>query len=198
MKDNLLFDKYLRNIDYTFHWSGLYLRNRENYNLNKARLMYCFNFILLNLDVAGGFCWILKGVGRGEALVALTYTAPSITLALLCNLKSLSIMWYHDHIDTLVFKLRELEIKADFKNITNKTFVLEPIKFLHFVLKVSTLSNWLLIFAFPLMPLSISLYNYFVLNKVELVLPFLIEYPFDAYDIKVYPFVLLNNFYGGK
>ncbi|XP_026331043.1 odorant receptor 13a-like, partial [Hyposmocoma kahamanoa] len=195
MDKNLLFDKYLRKIDYTFRRSGLYLRNRENYNVTKARLLYCFNFILVNLDVAGSMVWIAKGEAFEDGLVSVTHTAPSAILALLCDFKSLSFMWYHDYVDKLVFKLRELETKMTLNSIAYETCVEEPIKFLEFALKVSGLSNWLLILAYPLMPLSISIYNYLVLKKVELVLPFLISYPFDAYDIKIYPFVLLNNFY---
>lgn len=198
MEEKLLFDKYLRKIDYTFRRSGLYLRNRKNYNVTKARLLYCFNFILVNLDVGGSLVYIAKGEGQEDGLVAITHSLPSAILALLCDFKSLSFMWYHTYVDKLVFILRELETKVDLNTVANKTCIEEPIKFLQFALRVSSFSNWLLILAYPLMPLSISIYNYFALNKVDLVLPFLIEYPFDAYDIRIYPFVLLNNFYAGK
>ncbi|XP_026328725.1 odorant receptor 4-like [Hyposmocoma kahamanoa] len=191
---NLLFDKYLRKIDYAFRWSGLHLRNRDDYNMKKARFLYWFNSFWLNKEIVGGICFIAKGAANG-GLVSMTHTAPSITLALLSNIRSLSIMWHHGYVDKLVFKLRELETKTDLNNNDNKTYVERPIEFLHFVLKLSGFFNWLLILAFPLMPLSISVYNYLVLKKVELVLPFLISYPFDAYDIKIYPFVLLHNIY---
>lgn len=198
MGENLLFDKYLRVIDYTFRWSGLHLRNRENYNLAKARIVYCINFIGLNLNVAGSFWWFAKRASQGESLLSLTYAAPSLALAFLCNFKSMSIMVNHDTVDKLVLKLRELETKVDFNSSDNKKVIDEPINFLHFVLKVSNFFNWLLIVVFPLMPLARTAYNFFALNKVELEFPFLTEYPFDAYDIKIYPFVLLSHIWGGK
>lgn len=199
MAENLLlFDKSLLKIEYLFRWSGVHLRNREDYNVIKSRLFYCFNFILLNINVVGAFSWFLKEAAKGESLISLTYTSPSITLAILSIFKSMSFMWYYDYVDKLVYKLRELETKADLNSVTNKALVEKPIEFLYFVIKVSNLFNWLLLVAFPSMPLATTAYNYFVLNKVELILPFLVEYPFDAYNIKIYPFVVMNHIWGGK
>ncbi|XP_026328726.1 odorant receptor 67c-like [Hyposmocoma kahamanoa] len=196
MDENSLFDKYLRIIDYTFRWSGLHLRNRKDYNVRKARILYCIHFIGLNLNVLGGFWWFVKQASKGESLVSLTYAAPSIALACLCNFKSLSIMLNASYVDKLVYKLRELESKVDLNSIESKILVEEPIKFLHFVLKVSNLFNWLLIVAFPSMPLARTAYNFLAFNKVELEFPFLTEYPFNPYDIKIYPFVLLSHIWG--
>lgn len=198
MDENSLFDRYLRMIDYTFRWSGLHLNNRKNYNVNKARILYCIHFIALNLNVAGGFWWFAKQAAKGDSLISLTYAAPSIALACLCNCKSISIMLNHDYVDKLVFKLRELESKVDLNSIDNKSLIEEPIKFLHFVLKVSNLFNWILIVSFPSMPLARTAYNFLAFNKVELEFPFLTEYPFNPYDIKIYPFVLLSHIWGGK
>lgn len=194
----LLFDLYLGKIEYFFRWSGMHLKRRENYNIRLARFLYCVNFLWLNSDVTAAFWFLIKGVERGESLVSLTYTAPSITLAFLCDFKSLSFMWHHELVDKLVYKLREMEKKVDLNRDDYKTLIERPISFLHFVLKVSNFFNWLLIIAFPLMPLSVSAYNYFVLNKIELILPFLVEYPFDPYDIRIYPFVVLRHIWGGK
>lgn len=198
MDKNLQFDKYLLMVEYTFRWSGLPLRNRNNINVKKQRFLYCINSLLLNTCVVGAICWIIKGAARGEGLVSLTNTAPSILLALISDVKSLSLLWYQDQADKLIFKLRELETKADLESNDHKTLIKAPIKFLHYVLKISSFCNWLFIISFPLMPLSTSIYNYFVLNTMELVLPFYVEYPFDAYDIKIYPFILFYNLYTGK
>ncbi|XP_026328728.1 odorant receptor 4-like [Hyposmocoma kahamanoa] len=164
----LLFDKSLRKIEYLFRWSGMHLRNREEYN---------------------------EAV-KGESLISLTYSAPTLTLGILSVLKSASFMWYYDCVDKLVYKLRQLETKADFNSTTNKALVEEPVNFLNFVIKVSNLFNWLLLVAFPLMPLATTAYNYFILNKTELMLPFLVEYPFDPFNIKVYPFVVIDHIWG--
>lgn len=194
----LLFDISLRKIEYLFRWSGMHLRNRENYNVIKSRVLYAFNFTLLIINCFGAFFWFMKQAAKGESLISLTYAAPTVTLGFLSVLKSLSFMWYHDCVDKLVYKLRKLETKAESNIVANKALVEEPINFLHFVIKVSNVFNWLLIVAFPLMPLATTAYNFFVLNKVELLLPFLVEYPFDPYDIRVYPFVVLDHIWGGK
>lgn len=198
MNENLLFDKYLLMIEYTFRWSGLHLRNHKNYNINRVRVLYCISFVGLNLNVASCVWWFIKQIGKGDSLVSLTYAAPSFTLAFLCDCKSLSLMVYHSYVDKLVVKMRELETKTDLNDIRNKTLTEEPIQFLHSVLKISHFMNWLLIIAFPLMPLAKMAYIYFVFNKVQLEFPFPTEYPFDAYDFKIYPFVMLSHVWGGK
>lgn len=194
----LLFDKSLCKIEYLFRWSGMHLRNREDYNVNKSRLFYCLNFTLLNINVVGAFSWFCKEAVKGESLISLTYSAPTLTLGILSVLKSASFMWYYDYVDKLVYKLRQLETNANFNSITNKPLVEEPVNFLNFVIKVSNFFNWLLLVAFPLIPLATTAYNYFVLNKIELMLPFLVEYPFDPFNIKIYPFVVLDHIWGCK
>lgn len=197
MDGNLLFDKYLHMIEYTFRLCGLHLRHR-NFNMTRTRLLYCFALFCLMLGVGGSIFFIIKATTRGEGLVSAIHVAPDITMVLLYSVKSFSITWYHEQVDKLVFVMRELETKVDLNSNDNKTLIEGPINFLQNVLRVLYYFKWLFMIMVLFMQIFTSVYTYFVLNEVEIMLPFFIEYSFSANDFKIYPFALLHGYYCRK
>lgn len=193
----LFIDESLLKIQYIFSLTGMHLRMYEDYNMKKARIIFYTNFILNTTDIFSAICFLIQGVRMGRSLTALTYATPCLTLGFLADSKCISSIAYHKHIDEIISILRDLEKKTILKGYDNKT-VKDPIKFLHLILKAQNYGNWMLIISFPLMPLGLTAYKYFVWNEIDLLLPFFAVYPLDAQDIRYWPFIVLKQIWTSK
>lgn len=194
----LLFDESLRKIDYIFRFTGMHLNNRENWSLKKARIIFYIQNFFYTCDLIGAVCFFLNGVYTGKSMLSLTYASPCLTMGLLGYAKSIPSVVYRNYVDEIVFVLRDLETKSlKLKDHDNRN-IKEPIDFLHLVLKVQNYCNWMTIVAFPLMPITLTAYKYFASNEIVLLLPFYAIYPFDAYDIRYWPFVVIKKIWTGK
>ncbi|KAJ2948905.1 hypothetical protein O0L34_g5838 [Tuta absoluta] len=188
-----LLNESLKMIDYSVRWLGITLEKKQGNR--KFYLLFIFNFIWMNTDVAGAICWFLVGAKSGESLLSLTYVAPCITLSILANIKSLCFIVYSDQVDKLISTLKDLEFKETKRPASGekKEIIAKERTFLHFVLKVLNFFNWALIIAFPLMPLTLTVWNYVQTRELSPLLPFLIVYPFNAYDLRAWPFVYIKQ-----
>lgn len=192
-----LFDESLRKIDNLFRITGMHLNNREDINMKKSRIIYYINFIFYTTDMIFVYYFFLNQIYSGKNLTVLIYAFPCLTMGTLGYAKSIPSIINHEHIDQIMFLLRDLETKSNLKNHVDKN-IQQSINFLHLVIKVQNYCNWATIITFPLMPVTLSAYTYFTTNEIVLLLPFYARYPIDAYNIKYWPFVVLKQVWTGK
>lgn len=193
----LLFDESLRKIDYIFRMTGMHLNNRENFNLRASRAVFYFNFFISINDLFGACFFFIRGLYTGESLMLVIYAFSCIIMGMLSYAKCISSVVHYKYIDKIVFILRDLEARSNLKVHADEN-IKESIKFLHLVLKVQNYCNWILIIVFPSMPVSLTVYTYFTSNEIVLLLPFYAVYPFDAYSINYWPFILIKQIWTGK
>ncbi|KAI8423767.1 hypothetical protein MSG28_012790 [Choristoneura fumiferana] len=192
-----LFDDSLRKIQFLFKYSGMHLELKSSKTIAdiiRYRWLYIINFLWLNTDVIGEIFWIIDGAANGKKLSELTYIAPCTTLCMLANLKSIFLILSEDALTQLTKNLREMERSEDgSENMVKDTIIEEQRSFLNVVISALNFWNAMTVIAFSLTPLVLMAVEFRKTNEVELMLPFLIVYPFDSYDIKYWPFVYLHQ-----
>lgn len=195
-------DTILNKIDYIFRMTGTNLESAKKTSLqnNLYKIWYCFNFLCLNSDVAGGVWYIIRGIKSGENLTSLTAIAPCLAISFLGDLKSSLFIIYGHHVNELIAILRELEIKEKMRpNHAEKAEIIKPeTNFLTLVLKLSNIFNWGSVIAFAMIPLILMTKQYLSTKKLEPVLPFFVVYPFNEHDLKYWPFVYIKQFWTGN
>lgn len=194
-------DQSLDKIKLVCHLEGINIKNNKKDNL-KLKLMYLFNFQWLNSDLAGAICAFILGIKDGKNFVEITYIAPCITFSFLANIKSLAVILNGTQLQESISILKKMEIKDKNRNKNIKckvdNIIREHVGFLHSVIKVLNITYVVLVAAFAVNPLMLIAYKYYKTNELELVLPFLIWYPFDAYSIRNWPAVYLHQLWSGK
>ena len=197
----LLIDKTLKKIEFLLQIMGINIKSgpKTRRDTIKNRIIYTINFIWLNTDLAGAVAWFFMGIANSKSFTELTYVAPCITLSFLCNLKSICLILGEEKVDKLIQVLRDLEINE--RKRTKDEEKDEIMKYEHnFVTTVISVLNvffFALITAFALSPVTLVVFKYYTTNELELLLPFLIIYPFDAYDIRYWPWVYLRQIWSG-
>lgn len=193
----LLFDEALRKVEYTFIFTGLPLIRRNDRYMNRAKVINFIHVFSYGIDMVAAYWFFINGVQTGQSFISLTYSSPCLTIGLLCYIKAIAWTFNYNYVEKVMSILRDLEVRSNLKYDQYED-IKESIDFLHLVLKVLNYCNWVFIFAFPLMPVSLTAYKYFALNEVDLLLPFYVLYPIDAYNIKYWPFVVVKQIWSGK
>nr|AIT69876.1 olfactory receptor 11 [Ctenopseustis herana] len=192
-----LFDDSLRKIKFLFKFSGMQLEKKSSatiLHIIRYRWLYIFNFLWLNTDVIGEVFWIIDGAANGKKLNELTYIAPCTTLCMLANLKSIFLLLNEDELTQLIKNLREMaKNEIGNENTEKDKIIKEQRSFLNFVISALNFWNAMTVIAFSLTPLVLMDVEFRKTNEIELMLPFLIVYPIDPYDIKYWPFVYLHQ-----
>ncbi|XP_045455188.1 odorant receptor 67c-like [Melitaea cinxia] len=149
-------------------------------------LFYYFNLVWLYTDVIGEFFWLTDGIKLGKSLDELSMIAPCSTICLLATAKSLPIFFNKDTLETAVANLRNIHLKA-LNNIetTDGSFerktVEDSLKFLNFIVYFLAMLCAVVVVIFSSLPLMLMGYDYYYNGEMDLKLPFLIQYFFDAY-----------------
>lgn len=199
--ETLLFDQTLQKLDLVFRCGGINIKSSEKKSNDyiKSRIVYIINFLWLNTDVAGGLYWLIDGIRTGKDFLEITYNAPCMVFCALANIKGLMLIKNEKAIHKLIEILRNLERKAKRKglSIEEDDLINKEKDFLNNVIKVI---SWLYVIVdtlFALTPIVIILVKYSNTAKLELILPFLVMYPFDPFQWKVLPFVYLHQVWSG-
>lgn len=201
MSDQILLDKALKKVDYSFRWIGINIESSRKTKLQNFRykFVYIFNFIWLNMDFSGAIAWFIVNARKGASFTMLTYVAPCLTMCFLFNTKCIFIYMSDNHINKLLSILRNLEMRHhDASTPQKKEIIKTDSNFLFLVLKTLHFFNWFLLIAFPLMPLILMALDYYNAKEVPLKLPFQVVYPFNAYDIKYWPIAYLRQIWGSE
>lgn len=198
----LLFDQTIKKIELILRFGGFNIKSGEitSSDYIKSRIIYIINFVWLNVDLAGGIYWFIDGVKTGKDFLGLTYIAPCISLSTLANIKGLLLVVNEKHVHKLIENLRNLENKEKERQQSKEKdeIIKKERDFLNIVINVI---NWLYVFViltFALSPIAIIMVKYYNTGELDLILPFLVLYPFDPFKVKVWPFVYLHQLWSGK
>nr|WCC57577.1 odorant receptor 55 [Papilio memnon] len=196
--EKILYQKATNRVNTYLSIIGLHLKNDEP-EQNVKRLVkswfFCLNFLSLVYDVLGEISWMIKGSFSGDlALIDLTLLGPCLTMCFLGCVKS----YYFFKEIPLAYKLiHELNLLcSDGTKLVSveKTKLLQRnMIFLDRALKCLITLDSIGIIAFSIGPLFISISQYYTSGELNLLLPFFILYPFDAFNIYVWPFVYIHQ-----
>ncbi|KAG6443513.1 odorant receptor 67c [Manduca sexta] len=192
-----LFDKSLSKLSMVFRWSGTNIAIGEAAptNTKRNRCIYSFNFILQNTNVLGGIYWFISGLKTGKSYTELTFIAPCIIISILSVMKSMSIIIYEKKVYQLMENLRMMEAhERNRENTAERRKIIEKgVNFLNLVINVLCGLYLIMFVCFAFSPLVLMILKYMKMNEIEFKLPFFIAYPFDPYNIKVWPMVYLRQ-----
>lgn len=194
------FNKSLQRIQFVFTLSGLTFQSKKlsKKEILKTRCMYLIDFLFLNSGLLGAVYWFVDGIRTGKKFEELTFVAPCITFSLLCDLKPAYLIHYEDLACDLVEHLRKLENKSTKWTKEKAEMRKREANFLHRILKSSNVVNTMLLLTFSVSPFISMTISYIQTKEVELILPLLIKYPFDSFDIKFWPLAYVHQFWAGK
>ncbi|XP_060807705.1 putative odorant receptor 92a [Amyelois transitella] len=191
-----LFDGLLKNIEFAFTWTGLSLESRKRSSIDtiRCRFVFIFNFIWLNSDIVGAVSWFIEGIENGKTITELTYLFPCTTLSFLASMKSVYHIKKEDLVNQIVEDMRTLEEKGRDKiNDKIEVIINKEVKFLKFVTTLLNTLNVMMVAVFTSSPLILITIKYVKTGTLELMLPFLDVYPFDPYDMRLYPFLYIKQ-----
>ncbi|KAF9824212.1 hypothetical protein SFRURICE_019892 [Spodoptera frugiperda] len=188
----LEFEGYFKRINKFWKLIGLSIDYDDNNTPMVQRLRkhwMCFiNFLSFNILVMGEVTWVIRGLMYGVTLWEITYIIPCLSLCYLGNFKVYFILRQMHHVSDLVKTLRHLHgsIKESDEEMKD-----EAKKWLLFLITTSNLTLVLFISGaaeFAVSPFVISGSHYYSTGEFKLVLPFIVWYPFDPYDVRIWPF----------
>ncbi|KAJ8708660.1 hypothetical protein PYW08_010042 [Mythimna loreyi] len=196
-EEPLLIDKTIKKIGFLFRLAGINIKAspKTRKDILKNRAMYISNFIWLNIELTGAVAWFFMGIANAKSFTELTYVAPCITLSFVGNLKSLYVIFKEENFDKLIQILRDLEIKerGRIRNEEKNAIIKYEHNFLTRVISILNVFYLVLGIVFTLSPALLMALKYVTTNELELLLPSLVVYPFDPFDMRYFPWVYLRQ-----
>ncbi|CAB3226102.1 unnamed protein product [Arctia plantaginis] len=143
--------------------------------------------------------YVISGIAQKKKLIELSYALPCVTICWLGNTKIVPVIANEKSIDLLINNIRQFETEQKNRPIDLEVdkIIKEEDDYLNKTIRVLYIFYIVLLASFPFIPLVLMLLKYLETNEVELILPFLVVYPFDAFDIKYYPYVYLRQIWSG-
>ncbi|XP_061706723.1 odorant receptor 4-like [Cydia pomonella] len=166
-----------------------------------SRKFYCFFNSMLYCEFLGEIAWMVKSIME-KKFVEATYCAPCAALCLLGSAKTYYRIKYGHHINDLITSLRKLQ-STDFnssiqRSLTASEEMRNMVRKLQLAINIVTIVNVTGLVAFMCGPLTNMAFTYWMSGKVELRLPFLVMYPFNEFDLRIYPFIYIRHVIGGE
>lgn len=166
-----------------------------------SKKFFWFFNIMLYSELLGEMAWFIEKGVMGSTFIEATYTLPCATLCFLGSAKTYYRIKYGHLINDLIRALRKLQSDESESGIYKDPVAYESIrkivKTLGLAIQSLTIFNTCGLTAFLLGPLVIMGYIYYTTGVMKLRFPFLILYPFDAFDLRFYPFVYIHQMIGG-
>ncbi|XP_073967424.1 odorant receptor 4-like [Choristoneura fumiferana] len=200
-----LFEANLEKANKVLKFIGLQTDDEEsNQNFTgrtlSKKFFWFFNIILYS-ELLGELAWFVEKGTVGSTFMEATYTLPCVTLCLLGSAKTYYRIKYGDLINDLIRVLRKLQSTDSESGIYKDPIAYESIckivKKLGLAIKALTIFNTCGLVAFLLGPLAFMGFIYHTTGVMKLRFPFLILYPFNVLDLRVYPFVYVHQIIGG-
>ncbi|KAF9795994.1 hypothetical protein SFRURICE_010091 [Spodoptera frugiperda] len=196
-EEPLLINKTIKKIEVWLRATGTNVKSTPKTRMDtmKSRAIYIINFFWLNVDLGGAVVWFISGIANKKSFTELTYVSPCITLSFLANFKCFFLFLNEDCVDKLLEKLRELEMneRSRPRHEDKNAIMVREHKFLTNLISFLNVFFCGLIVAFALGPVALTIFIYVTTNEIDLQLPFLIIYPFDAFQLKYWPWVYLHQ-----
>ncbi|XP_021191840.3 odorant receptor 4 [Helicoverpa armigera] len=192
----LQFEKCLKRINIFLKLIGLTLDSADSNRtmVQRLRRHWRCSVHMLSLDIAvfGETIWLIIGLVLGASLWEITYLLPCLTLCLLGNFKVYYFIRHLQHVNEAAMILRNLQSNGKHNEEIEREMN-NWLTFLSSVTKLLLTLTTLGVLAFALGPFLITGSYYLSTGEIKLVLPFLIWYPFDEFDIRIWPVVYLHQ-----
>ncbi|CAH1635269.1 unnamed protein product [Spodoptera littoralis] len=165
----------------------------------RSHKYFIAQFILFNSQNVSQISWVCEAVITGKSFLDVTYMIPCLIFCILSIFKGVSILYYakynYEFIVTMKNLLAGLTPSNEEHNIFMKTIIDKHVLMLTIIFKrmVNIVAVCLIMFA--LGPIFIMLSNYYKTKEVKLELPFIGYYPFNEYDLRIYPFMFLHQWW---
>lgn len=186
---------YLKLIGLTIDSDGSKKTMIQRFRKHRMYFIHEFSF---NLSVTGELIWLIQGIVFGYSLWEITYMLPCLMVCLLGNFKIYFFTKHMHHVSELVNVLRNLQSEAveDDEEIVKECK--EWLTFLSSTCKLLLISIYVGVLAFALGPFVITGSYYLSTGEIKLVLPYIVWYPFNAFDIRIWPFIYLHQLWSGE
>nr|WQS23362.1 odorant receptor 8 [Diaphania glauculalis] len=191
-KNDSLLDESLLKLKFAFQLTGLNIENKKR--SPKQNFIYFFNLLWVITDLISSLFWTVDGIRSGKNFTDLTYLAPCIFFTVLSMVKTMYLLSNEPEMYALIENLRKLERRAYTQGNFGQDEITKPdITFLNRVIKVLNVFNCLMIVVFDLSPILIIGVRYYRTGELKLMLPILDIYPFDAFNLKYWPFAYIHQ-----
>lgn len=206
MSTEEIFDKSLKITNYALKLIGVDLTKRKVMSpltFITDNWYYYFNIWWMYSDVAGEIYWFIDAIRSDKTFGEFTFVAPCIVMGFLSHSKINAVYSKKNDMISLLDDLKKLyphreteQIKDDDnekENIINEADTL-----IDRVLKLLIIVNVFLNVTFCALPIFIIFYVFYKTKELKLMTPFIIKYPFDAFDLRIWPFVYLHQCWSCK
>lgn len=183
-------DHSLKKIKFLYQLAGMTLDDRDKSWSELFR--YLFNLSWHLTDIFLAIHWFIEGAYKGLDFTELTHVMPLLWLGLMAILKSVLFIRDEKKVHELINTLRNLE-ETRASNPNGRKVMADETKFLGVVIRVLILMNIILLVNFNLVPLVFIGATFYLTGELKLMLPFLDMYPFDAFDLRYWPFAYVHQ-----
>ncbi|XP_013185522.1 odorant receptor 4-like [Amyelois transitella] len=199
-QESALFEKSLDRVNKVLRILGMSLDEKDldrSYGeILRHRLFFCFNCLWFNNDVILEVAWLIDSLLIGRSVIEITYFLPCLTLCILGDLKTFYFIKHGNEVNDLVKTLRKLQAVSDkvrvFRDEVEEEMIKQMPK-LNFATYSLWCSNAFGLITFAVGPFVLTAMEYQETGVIKLGLPFLVWYPFDPSDIRIWPFTYIHQ-----
>lgn len=155
-------------------------RNRSFWK--RLRLWSVISISLIFLTELCQLTWFLQNASSGTSFVQLTNVATCVIFCLLSNIQSFYFIKYGRQVYQLIEDVRTLQSMQP-GNPMDEKFIKSQIKLLNIAVHGLGILIPVGVFSFGVSPLVTIVKNYYNTGELNLILPFLLAFPFDTNDI---------------
>ncbi|XP_047023184.1 odorant receptor 4-like isoform X1 [Helicoverpa zea] len=197
------FDKCLRSVNLYLKFLGLHLESKDTNKTfverSRSHRLYFAHLFSLNLEVVAQVLWVLEAVITGKSFVEITRLIPCLILCLISNFKTLSLLYYGRHNNEFIVTMRSLLLNQmqveEKEHRVRKNLIDKHVLILTSISKKISYVIVLGLLMFALAPAFIIIPHYFKTDEVKLEMPFIAYYPFNEFDLRIYPWVYFHQVY---
>ncbi|XP_026491785.2 odorant receptor 67c-like [Vanessa tameamea] len=193
-----LFDVAIRKVQAYLKPIGLqidYLNRRTIWKRLRVMWLFSINTLWIITSICSQMAWLIQGVVTGKSFIQLTNLAPCLVFCLQSNIHSLYFVKHGRKVCDLVQAIRTLQSMTAENKLkeVDIQFLKNQMKMFYFAVNSLTIIIAIGVPAFGISPLITIAVNYYSTGEIELVLPFLLLYPFDATDIRFWPIAYIHQ-----
>ncbi|CAD0198750.1 unnamed protein product [Chrysodeixis includens] len=165
----------------------------------KSRPVFAAHIISFNLEVAAEVGWLFNALVTKKSFIEITYFLPCLIFSTVSNFKYISFLYYSHAINDLIKAIEKVQSRVVQSDKERDLFEKKLANdFVTMFLNISNRTVCLIIMGL-MMFASISLFiiipRYYKTGELKLELPFLGHYPFNEFDMRVYPLIYFHQIF---
>ena len=199
------FEKCLKSVNFNLKLLGLSLdsRGKNSTILEVIRSHWFFSALLfsLNLETLTQILWVSEAVITGKSFVEITRLIPCLILCFISNFKTISIVFYAHYNNEFIETMKSLllnQTEIEEENLYKKKVIDTQVLMLTNITRKIRILIIMGLLMFTFTPAFINLSDYLNDYEFKLVMPFVAYYPFNEFDVWIYPWVYIHQVGSGK